>query len=162
MREQIIVAWEILRTPPVGNKSGIIKWMATASRIKEDLFLVRLIAKLAPGHMLVSQRSRCDNSKNPTQLTFKRNNDLETVGRCHEIGHLVAPTDDRWGDFPYRHGKIISYMQKVRLKDDRISEIGGIVNYQVVTESVCFEPQMVPFNINIEALHLKQSVLTFK
>ena len=146
MPEKIVVSWEFLSPTPVLNGPEIVKWMATASRIEDGLFLVRLIANLAPGYMLVSQRTRPDEWKAPTQLNFKRRHDLKLVGRCTEIGQLVGPLDDGWAVFPDRRGKI-SYMQKVALSRDLSPEISGFVKYQVCSEAEVFEPKTVHFSI---------------
>ncbi|MDR3716751.1 MAG: hypothetical protein P4L51_28420 [Puia sp.] len=149
MEEKIIVRWEFLPLAHTLHRTTSIEWTATASQMEKGLFLVRLIATMPFGHVLVSQCSDGGGDRLPTRLKFDSKPDQKLVGSCVEIGREMVPSEEAWVVLP-GHRQKISYMQKLELNEDKTREISGSIRYQEISEYRDFDPQTILFNIPLK------------
>ena len=143
-----IVTWEFISPARWEKGSDRVEWMATASKIIDDLYLVRFIAKLPPGYMLYSQRTKPEKENSPTEISFKPKSGIVLKGSCREMGGRVELSDESWVVHPDRSCRI-SYMQTMGLNDEHIQEVSGTVKYQPLSEYEKFEAKTTAFSIPI-------------
>lgn len=144
-----IVSWEILPPAPLEKGRETVQWMATASKIAGDLFMVRLIANLPPGKMLCSQSTESGGGICPTEISFKQGDGISVTGDCSEKGGKLEAFDEYWAVYPDRKSRI-SYKQFMKLSDDRIRKISGTVKYQVLSKNSVLDAKTTEFSIPIK------------
>ena len=144
-----IVTWEFLSTAPKERGRDRVEWMATASKITDGLYQVRLIANLPPGQMLYSQRTKPVDGKCPTEIHFREGKGIVLNGNWEERGSRVEAADDSWVVYPDSSSRI-SYRQTVRLNDEHIQEVSGTVKFQPLSEYEIFDAKTTVFSIRIK------------
>jgi thiol:disulfide interchange protein DsbD len=125
-----------------------VKWTATAKKISEKQFELKLTATIAGDFHLYAQDAGVEGPV-PTKIVFTANPLLILEGKVTETGKKITKVEQAWDGKVNFYEKSITFTQKIKAKTKAKTNIIGKVEFMVCNDEVCLPPAEVPFKIAI-------------
>ena len=123
-------------------------WTATAKKIKDSEYELKLHCKLKPEWHLWSLEPGGDGMLVFPTIKYSKNPNLSMIGKLTEKGTKISKEFPGVDGITHYYENEVTYTQKVKIKANTV--IKGVVNYQTCDHSQCMIPTDKSFEIEIK------------
>jgi hypothetical protein len=117
--------------------------------IGNNLYEVKIIAKIEDPWHIYSQHTPADGPSLPTHISFVKNPLVEIIGVPEEKGNLVTKHEEVLDvNLKYFKGQVV-FVQKVKLKAGVKTNLNGTIDYMACTDERCLMPTTEKFTLAI-------------
>jgi thiol:disulfide interchange protein DsbD len=125
-----------------------VKWTATAKKISEKQFELKLTAAIAGDFHLYSQDAGVEGPV-PTKIIFTANPLLILDGKVTETGKKITKVEQAWDGKVNFYEKTVTFTQKIKGKTKAKTTIIGKVEFMVCNDEICLPPSEYAFKVPI-------------
>jgi thiol:disulfide interchange protein DsbD len=124
-----------------------VKWQYDVLPKGNNLFEVRLTAKIDKGWHLYSRQQSSDAIALPTTVLFAKNPLLEMKGELKESGVLINQLDPATKTRSRYYAGQVIFIQKVYRKKKVNTTLNGTIEFMVCDDRQCLPPSTVKFQL---------------
>ncbi len=125
-----------------------VKWTASAKKIGEKEFELKLTATILGDFHLYSQDAGVEGPV-PTTISFTANPLLILDGKIIEAGKKITKVEQAWGGKVNIYEKAVTFTQKIKGKANAKTNINGKVVFMVCNDEICLPPSEYAFKVPI-------------
>src|SRR6185503_1046734 len=107
-------------------------------------------ASIDDGWHLYAQRQPDNFIGVPTTITFNKHPLLVFDGKIKEVGKLERMKEPALDIESWQYTNEVDFVQKVTVKNSTKTKVSGSIEFQVCTDEMCLQPDLVKFSIEIE------------
>ncbi|CAN5367868.1 hypothetical protein BH20BAC1_BH20BAC1_00670 [soil metagenome] len=123
-----------------------VTWTAVSKKIKNNIYEIRLTARLEKGWHIYSQNTP-DGGPVPTSITFAINPLITLEDKWKEIGKLELHHEKLFGVDVKQFSDKVDFVQTVKLKASVKTSAGVAVEYMVCNDRQCLPPVTKKFSV---------------
>jgi len=127
-----------------------VHWSYGVKKLDAVTYEIHLRAKLDDSWHIYSQTQPDNAVALPTKIIFKSNSDIEIIGIPKELGQLVKYYNKAVDIGANQYSGMVDFVQIVKIKDNSVKNISGIVGFQTCTDQKCLPPDKFEFSIPIK------------
>lgn len=149
MKLSVLIA-SVLLTISVQAQLNPVTWSFSAKKVADKTYEVQMVATMQTGWHLYSQIQPDDAIAIPTTFTITPNPLFTLDGKIKEVGKMEVMKDKDLGVSANQYSKMVTFVQKIKLKANVKTNFKGNVEYQTCDDKKCLPPKTVNFDIAIK------------
>ncbi|MFA6084675.1 protein-disulfide reductase DsbD domain-containing protein [Mucilaginibacter sp.] len=124
-----------------------IKWSYMVKKLLDTAgYEVHLKADIQHGWHLYAQSQPPGAIAKPTQIIFKKDEDLVLIGKIREKGKQRNSFNSSLGVSANQYEGMVDFVQVIKVKDN-LKTISGTITFQTCTDKMCLPSETVPFTV---------------
>jgi thiol:disulfide interchange protein DsbD len=129
--------------------SNPVEWSATAKKIGDKIYEIRLSADIKDGWHIYSQTTP-DGGPIPTAITFTKNPLVISSGIPKETGKLEKRFEPLFGVDVKQYSDKVEFVQIVKLKANVKTSVALAVEFMVCNDKQCLPPTTKKFTVALK------------
>jgi hypothetical protein len=127
-----------------------VKWQYAAVSLGNNIFEIRLTAKIDKGWHLYSRLQSSDAIALPTTIQFSKNPIIEMKGEIKEEGVLIDQLDPATRSKSRYYAGQVVFVQKIFRKKKVNTVMSGDIEFMVCDDRQCLPPSTVKFQVKLQ------------
>ena len=123
-----------------------VNWTATAKKIADKTYEIRLTANINNGWHIYSQTTP-DGGPVPTSISFTKNPLFQLQGTAKEVGKLEQHNEPLFGVDVKQFSNKVDFVQVVKLKANVKTSADVAVEFMVCNDKQCLPPATKKFSV---------------
>ena len=126
-----------------------VNWTATAKKIADKTYEIRLTANINNGWHIYSQTTP-DGGPVPTSISFTKNPLFQLQGTAKEVGKLEQHNEPLFGVDVKQFSNKVDFVQVVKLKANVKTSADVAVEFMVCNDKQCLPPATKKFSVALK------------
>ena len=126
-----------------------VNWTATAKKIADKTYEIRLTANINNGWHIYSQTTP-DGGPVPTSISFTKNPLFQLQGTAKEVGKLEQHNEPLFGVDLKQFSNKVDFVQVVKLKANVKTSADVAVEFMVCNDKQCLPPATKKFSVALK------------
>ena len=126
-----------------------VNWTATAKKIADKTYEIRLTANINNGWHIYSQTTP-DGGPVPTSISFTKNPLFQLQGTAKEVGKLEQHNEPLFGVDVKQFSNKVDFVQVIKLKANVKTSADVAVEFMVCNDKQCLPPATKKFSVALK------------
>lgn len=126
-----------------------VKWTFTAKKAKDNIYEVRMEAKIQKGWSTYSQTTP-EGGPFPTKVTFHPNTNVQYGGKVKEVGTMKKKYEEVFEVDVHYYTDSVTFVQLIKLKKGVPTTLSGTVEFMACDAEQCLPPEEVEFEVALK------------
>ncbi len=144
----LVIGLLLAATAASAQLANPVKWTFAARKAKDNVYEVRMEARIQPGWSMYSQGTP-DGGPFPTKVTFGKNTNVLYGGKVREAGQLKKKYEEVFGVDVHYYTDSVTFVQLVKRKQGIPTTLSGTVEFMACDAEQCLPPEEVAFAVEL-------------